>query len=118
MHVTQTFNFLKAAAGTEDVLSVAVYNYTVSTSQAKVTFRVDFPESSSLDLETLEGVFLSGLTEGANRLEPDSVVITQGKAMLKMMLKIHSVSGINMLWSPEHFDQTENKSCSPIGTEQ
>ena len=78
MYITQTFNLLKAAAGTEDVLSVAVYNYTVSTSQAKVTFRVDFPQDSPLDLETLEDAFLAGLTEGADRLEPDSIVITEG----------------------------------------
>ena len=79
MHITQTFNLLKAAAGTEDVLSVAVYNYTISTSQAKVTFRVDFPQDSSLDLETMEEAFLAGLTEGVNRLEPDSIVIAEGE---------------------------------------
>ena len=86
MHITQTFNLLKAAAGTEDVLSVAVYNYTISTSQAKVTFRVDFPQVSSLDLETLEKAFLAGLTEGVNRLEPDSIVIAEGddNKMVKM----------------------------------
>ena len=62
-----------------DLLAVSIYNYTIEGERARVTFRVDLEDGSPVNASTLETIFFDGLTDGVDRLEPDSIVDVEGK---------------------------------------
>ncbi|XP_072172525.1 uncharacterized protein [Diadema setosum] len=68
---------LRNISESSNVLQVSVYNYTLQDSQVTVTFRVDLPQSTTLNSESLENAFYNELTQLQNNylLLPDNIIL-------------------------------------------
>ena len=66
---------------TTDLLAVSIYNYTnddTASGMVRVVFRVDLMQNTVVNASALETIFFDGLTDGVDRLEPDSIVAVEG----------------------------------------